>query len=149
MLHEYLEASPMDRLVMGKTPEREPRPLPEDQVALVLAAIPTGKTRDRALFTLLYETGMRVSEALGMQHADLDLTVDDEKVRVLGNGGRERTVLLTDAPLSIRLLRRHLKTMHITSGSVFRGDARYGGSSVVWPRSGPRSSSRASRRMPR
>ncbi len=130
MLHEYLDASPMDRLVMGKTPEREPRPLSEDQVALVLAAIPPSKTRDRALFTLLYETGMRISEALGMQHADLDLTADDEKVRVLGKGGRERTVLLTAAPVSIRLLRRHLKKMKITSGSVFRGDVRYGGSNL-------------------
>lgn len=121
MIHAYLDASPMDRLVMGKTPEREPRPLPEDQVALVLAAIPTSKTRDRALFTLLYETGMRVSEALGIQYADLDLTMDDEKVRVLGKGGRERTVLLTAAPLSIRLLRRHLKTIRSHPGLCFAG----------------------------
>ena len=36
--------------------------------------------------------------------------------------------MLTAAPESIRLLRRHLKQSHITSGSVFRGDPRYGGS---------------------
>jgi integrase len=36
--------------------------------------------------------------------------------------------MLTAAPESIRLLRRHLKHSHITSGSVFRGDPRYGGS---------------------
>jgi Phage integrase family len=59
-------------------------------------AIPACATRDRALFTLLYETGMRVGEALSVQRADVDLTPDDEKVRVLGKGGRERTVLLTD-----------------------------------------------------
>jgi hypothetical protein len=55
---------------------------------------------------------------------------DDEKVRVFGKGQRERTVMLTAAPESIRLLRRHLKQNHLTSGSVFRGDPRYGGSSL-------------------
>lgn len=34
--------------------------------------------------------------------------------------------MLTAAPLSIRLLRRYLKQSRITSGSVFRGDPRYG-----------------------
>jgi integrase/recombinase XerD len=96
--HEYVDANPMDRLEMSKAPEREPRPLPEALVARVLHAIPPKQTRDRALFTLLYETGMRVSEALGIQVADLDLTPDDEKVRVFGKRQRERTVLLTAAP---------------------------------------------------
>ncbi len=31
------------------------------------------------------------------------------------------------APESVHLLRRHLKQSWITAGSVFRGDARYGG----------------------
>jgi len=99
-------------------------------VTAVLKSIPPSATRDRALFTLLYETGMRVSEALGVQYADLDLTPDDEKVRVLGKGQRERTVLLTAAPESSRLLRRHLKLSRIRAGSVFRGDPRYGGSAL-------------------
>ncbi len=34
--------------------------------------------------------------------------------------------MLTAAPESVRLLRRYLKQSHITSGSVFRGDPRYG-----------------------
>jgi len=42
-------------------------------VTAVLKSIPPSATRDRALFTLLYETGMRVSEALGVQYADLEL----------------------------------------------------------------------------
>lgn len=125
---EYLQVNLMDRLKMGKTLEREPRPLHEEVVQKVLGAIPPQQTRDRALFTLLYETGMRVSESLGIQVADLDLTPDEEKVRVVGKGNRERTVLLTAAPESIRLLRRHLKLSKITAGSIFRGDQRYGGS---------------------
>jgi integrase len=113
-----------------ETVSRLPRPLEADAVRAVLQRIPSSATRDRALFTLLYETGVRVGEALGLQRADVDLSTDDEKVRVLGKGGRERTVLLTAAPESVRLLRRHLKVSRIASGSVFRGDPRYGGSNL-------------------
>ena len=63
-----------------------------------------------------------------MQYSDVMLTQDDEKNRVFGKGQRERTVMLTAAPQSIRLLRRHFKQSHITASSVFRGDPRYGGS---------------------
>jgi integrase len=96
----------------------------------ILKAIPTKATRDRTLFTLLYETGLRVGEALGLHVEDVDLAMDDEKVRVMGKGGRERTVLLAAAPRSIRLLRHHLKTTKYPSGAVFRGDPRRGGSSL-------------------
>ncbi len=69
-----------------------------------------------------------MGEALGLLATGVDLSIDDEKIRVFGKGQRERTVMLTAAPESIRLLRRHLKQSRITSGSVFRGDPRYGGS---------------------
>lgn len=59
--------------------------------------------------------------------ADVSLVTGDEQVRVLGKGRRERTVLLTAAPKSIRLLRRHPKETKICSGSILRGDPRYGG----------------------
>jgi site-specific recombinase XerD len=62
---EELQVNPMERLKLGKTPEREPRPLRDEVVQQVLSAIPPAHTRDRALFTLLYETGMRVSESVG------------------------------------------------------------------------------------
>ena len=127
---EWLPSNPMERLERVKAPSRLPRPLPPEAVAAILAAIPASETRDRALFTLLYETGMRVGEALSLQYTDIDLTQDDEKVRVLGKGQRERTVLLAAAPESLRLLKRHLKASGITAGSVFRGDPRYGGSSL-------------------
>jgi integrase/recombinase XerD len=93
-----------------------------------MKAIPTSNLRDRTLFTLLYETGVRVGEALALQYSDVTLTQDDEKLRVFGKGQREHTVMLTAAPESIRLLRRYFKHSHIASGSVFRGDPRYGGS---------------------
>ncbi len=128
MRHGVVETNPMDRLDSIEQVQREPRPLPPETVTKLLQTIPASNLRDRTLFTLLYETGMRVGEALSLLATEVDLTQDDEKIRVFGKGQRERTVMLTAAPESIRLLRRHLKQSHITSGSVFRGDPRYGGS---------------------
>ncbi len=128
--HGIVEVNPMECLESMEQIQREPRPLKPETVTKILQAIPASNLRDRTLFTLLYETGIRVGEALSLLATEVDLSTDDEKIRVFGKGQRERTVMLTAAPESIRLLRRHLKHSHITSGSVFRGDPRYGGSSL-------------------
>ncbi len=105
---ELVQQNPMERLDPIIQPKREPRPLADEEVLKIFGAIPKSALRDRTLFMLLYETGIRVGEALE----------------------RERTVMLTAAPESIRLLCRHLKQSGITAGSIFRGDPRYGGSTL-------------------
>ena len=64
--HAIIEINPMERLEAIEPVEREPRPLPPETVTKILQAIPASNLRDRALFTLLYETGIRVGEALGL-----------------------------------------------------------------------------------
>jgi len=128
MRQELVTDNPMERLDPIAQPKREPRPLAHEDVMKIFKAIPSSNVRDRTLFTLLYETGVRVGEALALQVSDVSLAQDDEKVSIFAKGQRERTVMLTAAPESIRLLRRHFKQSHITSSSVFRGDPRYGGS---------------------
>lgn len=50
---------------------------------------PLGR-RDRAIFELIYASGLRVSEAVGLDLQDVSLP--SLEVRVLGKGGRERVV---------------------------------------------------------
>jgi integrase/recombinase XerC len=74
-----------------KQPKRLPRPMRVDEVVAFLDGIAVGEpagVRDRALFETLYGGGLRVSEAVGLDAADLDL--DGQAVRVRGKGRRER-----------------------------------------------------------
>jgi integrase/recombinase XerD len=60
------------------------------------ASSPVGK-RDRALLELLYSSGLRVSEALGLDRDDLSFK--GAYVRVVGKGDRERLVPVGDVAL--------------------------------------------------
>ena len=77
---------------------RLPTVLTIEEVERLLA--PRGKMRpqdlrDRAMLEVLYASGLRVSELIGLRLADLDLTVG--VVHVLGKGDKERLVPLGDA----------------------------------------------------
>ena len=71
---ELFPADPTARLEAIPIGECHPRRLTEEQVEAILAAIPRREMRNSLLLTLLYETGMRVGEALGLhvQHVHLN-----------------------------------------------------------------------------
>ena len=62
------------------------------------AGVTPGSLRDRALLELLYGTGARISEAVGLDVDDLDLSGETRSssvpaaVRLLGKGGKQRIV---------------------------------------------------------
>lgn len=56
-------------LIQLPTPQRVPDILTPTQVQQLLAACQ--RTRDKFLVSLLYETGMRIGQALGLQHQDI------------------------------------------------------------------------------
>ena len=88
--------SPPQALDDVPQPRREahlPRVLAPGEVVTLLAAVrghDARALRDRALLELLYATGLRVSELLGLRLGDLDLV--DGLVRCWGKGGKERIV---------------------------------------------------------
>ncbi len=94
---------PCAALSNPKLPKVHPKVLNVDQaIHLVETEItldPEG-LRDLALLEVLYGSGLRVSEALGLDFAHVDL--DQKLVRVLGKGRKERLVPLT-GPAAERL----------------------------------------------
>ncbi len=77
-------------------PQRLPKAIGVDEVARLLEAAGSAGTpkalRDRALLEVLYGTGARISEAVGLDLDDLDLEAG--AVRLRGKGGKERVVPL-------------------------------------------------------
>ena len=71
-----------------------PIPLSEDEIDLLLelpaASNGLESPRDKAMLEVLYATGMRVSELVGLDLADCDLI--DNYVRCFGKNSRERMV---------------------------------------------------------
>ena len=93
--------NPAVRIKPPKPPRRLPKALPLDAVQSLLAA-PGGETpaalRDTALLELLYGTGGRISEIVGLDVDELSglLSEPDEVggLRVIGKGDKERFVPL-------------------------------------------------------
>lgn len=98
-LHRFLvdeglaRADPTASLPAPPTPRRLPKALTEQEVEALLTAAggddPLSR-RDRAVLEVLYGTGMRASELVGLSLGDLGS--DTGLLRVLGKGGKERLV---------------------------------------------------------
>ena len=98
-LHRFAHAegwveADVAREVSPPTPSRRlPKALPVDEVLRLLdnAAGQDGRgLRDRALLELLYSSGARISEAVGLDVDDVDS--DERTVLLNGKGGRQRIV---------------------------------------------------------
>ncbi len=88
-----LEHDPTAELRGPPKTQRLPRVLSRDEVARLLrqpAGGDPGALRDRALLELMYACGLRASEAVGLQLADVDL--EEGILCARGKGSKERIV---------------------------------------------------------
>jgi integrase/recombinase XerC len=87
-----LRSNPGQDVRAPKAARRLPETLDADQMARLLA-IPAGEplaTRDRAIMELLYSSGLRLAEIVGLDIGHLDRR--DRTVQVLGKGRKARVV---------------------------------------------------------
>ena len=89
----FIDADPTLKLQSAKQALRVPKLMSEAQVEALLAApddaIPLGQ-RDRAMLELMYASGLRVSELVGLKTFHVGL--NEGVLRVMGKGNKERLV---------------------------------------------------------
>ena len=89
----YIVQDPTLKLLTAKQPARAPKSLTEAQVERLLQAPDVSTAlgmRDRTMLELLYASGLRVSELVGLK--TLHLSLNDGVLRVMGKGSKERLV---------------------------------------------------------
>jgi site-specific recombinase XerD len=127
--HELIIDNPMLKIDRIQVDQALALPPSRPAIAMILKMIPSEQLRDRLLFQLVFETGLRISEALALYIEDIDLSLDNEHLTVLGKGQHKRTILLDDATL-VALLKRYLRQQHYQSGPLFRAHKNYQGGSL-------------------
>lgn len=88
-----VNADPTLKLLTARQALRVPKTLSEAQVEALLAAPDTAAPlglRDRTMLELMYASGLRVSELVGLK--TFHVSLNEGVVRVLGKGGKERLV---------------------------------------------------------
>lgn len=96
-----VEHNPAAVALTPRQEHRLPNYLYEHEVSALIEAPDTSTAlgqRDRAILEVLYATGVRVSELVGMDLGDVDL--ERHEIRVVGKGDRERIVLLGERAVS-------------------------------------------------
>lgn len=90
---ERVDLDPTAEVEPPRKPDAIPKALTEAEVNRLLDAIPGDEPiarRDRAILEVLYGTGIRVSELVGLSLGDID--VYRARMRVFGKGSKERVV---------------------------------------------------------
>jgi len=124
---DLLEGNPGTLVPAPKVERRMPAHMAVDEVGALLAApdpaTPLG-LRDRAILELFYASGLRLSELVGLDLEDVNLS--SRMVRVLGKGGKERIVPFN--PAAAAAMRDYLPARHQllrrggTAGAASTGD---------------------------
>ncbi len=113
-----LESNPASALRTPKLDRKLPQFLSEGEMASLMESPPLDQIsgrRDRAILEVLYSTGIRVSELVGLNREDVDFISD--MVKVAGKGKKERLVPIGDKALEV--LKDYLDTRSSSNSALF------------------------------
>lgn len=100
VLEDYLQTSPCELLESPKIGLKIPEVLTTEEIDAMLIQIDHSKPdghRNEAMIEMLYSCGLRVSELVNMQLADLYL--EESFIRVTGKGNKQRLVPLSESAI--------------------------------------------------
>ncbi|MEU9155447.1 site-specific integrase [Streptomyces sp. NPDC048417] len=106
------------RTIKLKTPRTHPTILTASQAQAILDACT--RLRDRYLFALLWETGIRIGEALGLRHEDLAVAEGELTVtpRVNDNRARAKSASPRTVPVGPEIVRLYADYLHGEYGDL-------------------------------
>jgi site-specific recombinase XerD len=106
------------RVIALKATKKLPQVLTPVEVQAVLDGC--DRLRDRLLFAVLYDTGMRIGEALGLRHNDIAAAEREVTVRRRDNdnGARAKSVTSRTIPVSAELVRLYADYLHGEYGGL-------------------------------
>ncbi|MBS4019396.1 MAG: tyrosine recombinase XerC [Dechloromonas sp.] len=91
-----VKVNPCDGMRAPKSPRRLPKALSVDEAARLLEPADDGdsrlEARDAAMFELLYSSGLRLAELVGLDRDALDGILHEGEVRVLGKRSKPRLI---------------------------------------------------------
>ncbi len=106
---ENLEIMSPEQIILGKSDDRVPKVLNEEQMGRLFQVQDLSKRsglRDRSILETLFSTGLRVSELVALDKDDVNLITGE--FTVVGKGGKARIVYLSQS--AIMWLKRYLTT---------------------------------------
>jgi site-specific recombinase XerD len=118
-LHHISKGQRQPRRTIGLTaPQKLPRVLTVAETQAVLDACE--RLRDRFLFALLWDSGVRIGEALGLRHADIAAAAREVRIvpRVNENGARTKSRVARSIPVSAELVRLYADYLHGEYGDL-------------------------------
>ncbi|WP_327097348.1 site-specific integrase [Nocardia vinacea] len=118
-LHHISKGDPVKtRTIKLKAPKKLPRVLDVVEAQAILDSC--GRLRDRFLFAVLHETGVRIGEALGLRHEDIAAAERELTVcpRDNDNGARTKSSTSRSVPISAQLVRLYADYLHEEYGDL-------------------------------
>ncbi len=116
---QMVSSSPVNLIETPKLEKRLPSFLKEDEIINLLKVIEFDDTffglRDKLLITLFYQTGIRLSEIIGLKNH----SIRTEEIKVLGKRNKERIIPLSNTTLLLIQEYKRIKDIEFPNSSFF------------------------------